>query len=58
MNWGELGEEGTTIYFHSHGLDLLGRGEHILIWTGTVNSHYMPLDVMPVSIICVWQDLH
>lgn len=43
MNWGELGEDGTQFLFVSPGLDLLGRGEHILIWTGTLSSHYMPL---------------
>lgn len=42
MNWGELGEDGTQFLFVSPGLDLLGRGEHILIWTGTLSSHYMP----------------
>lgn len=58
MNWGEQGEEGTQFLFLSPGLDLQRRGEHVLIWTGTLSSHYMPLYVMPVSIICVWLDLH
>lgn len=51
MNWGELGEEGTQFLLISPGLGLLGRGEHIFIWTE------QPLYVIicgAFSVICVW----
>lgn len=55
---GKAGRRGDTISFHLSWSRCTGQREHILIWTGTLSRHYMPLYVMPVSIISVWYYLH
>lgn len=39
MKQGEEEGKGTPLVFLSTGLDLLGRGKQILVWTSKANSH-------------------